>query len=104
MTSLGKVRVWHRDDGWGVIDSEVTPGGCWAGFSSVLVAGLRSLENGQAVMFDFEAAEQDGFAFLAVAVWPAGQEPVHIPPITGRSAAYGSMLRIAFDDDGNSRS
>ena len=33
MSTVGTVRVWHRDEGWGVIDSPETPGGCWAHFS-----------------------------------------------------------------------
>ena len=29
----GVVREWHREAGWGVIDCDATPGGCWAFFS-----------------------------------------------------------------------
>jgi cold shock protein len=43
MESQGVVREWHDEDGWGVLDSEATPGGCWAHFSAVLVDGYRSL-------------------------------------------------------------
>jgi cold shock protein len=76
MTSVGRVRVWHEDDGWGVIDSEETPGGCWAHFSSALVAGYRMLGTGQQVRFTFEVAAQDGYTFRAVEVWPADQTPI----------------------------
>jgi hypothetical protein len=31
MTS-GVVREWHDDEGWGVLESTETPGGCWDGF------------------------------------------------------------------------
>ena len=48
----GVVREWHRDEGWGVLDSPATPGGCWAGFGDVLVAGFRALTPGQEVEFD----------------------------------------------------
>jgi cold shock protein len=76
MTSRGSVRVWHAAEGWGVLDSADTPGGCWAHFSSVLVPGYRTLDDGAAVEFTFEAAEQDGYAFRAVETWPAGEAPV----------------------------
>ena len=31
--SVGTVRVWHTEEGWGVIDCPDTPGGCWVHFS-----------------------------------------------------------------------
>ena len=37
----GVVREWHSDEGWGVIDSDQTPGGCWAHFSDVEMDGYR---------------------------------------------------------------
>ena len=64
----GLVRQWDDDEGWGVIDSSETPGGCWAHFSVVEVDGFRKLAAGEAVTFEFEAAEQDGFAFRATRV------------------------------------
>lgn len=106
MTSLGQVRVWHDEEGWGVIDSEVTPGGCWAHFSSVLVPGHAALGPGQQVRFSFEAAEQDSYSFRAVEVWPADQTPVRTHhEVSGPSSAYHSTLTITFDDqDENSGS
>ena len=104
MTSLGQVRVWHDADGWGVIDSDATPGGCWAHFSPVLVAGYKSLRTGQDVTFTFEAAERDGYAFRAVAVWPTDQTPVRTgQEASGPSAAYSSTLALTFDDEDVSR-
>lgn len=76
MTSLGRVRVWNIEEGWGVIDSAATPGGCWTHYSGVLVAGYKSLHAGQDVRFNFEAAEQDGYTFRAVEAWPAEESPV----------------------------
>ena len=32
---MGTVRVWHREKGWGVIDSLDTWGGCWVHFSQL---------------------------------------------------------------------
>jgi CspA family cold shock protein len=72
MASPGRVRIWHDEEGWGVIDSESTPGGCWAHFSAVRVTGYRALTRDQQVLLDFEAADQDGYSFRAVQVWPAG--------------------------------
>ena len=84
--------------GGGVLDSPETPGGCWAHFSAVRVAGYRVLAVGQEVLFEHEPAEQDGFAHLALAVWPADRQPVHEVPDTRESPAYRSSLRLTFDD------
>ena len=43
MTTVGTVRRWHDEEGWGVIDSPDTPGGCWAHYSNVAVTGHESL-------------------------------------------------------------
>lgn len=74
MTARGTVRAWHADEGWGVLDSAATPGGCWTHFPAVLVPGYRALDTGGAVEFTFEVAAQDGYAFRAVEVWPADNE------------------------------
>jgi len=39
MTVEGVVREWHPEQGWGVIDAQDTPGGCWAHFSRVAIDG-----------------------------------------------------------------
>jgi CspA family cold shock protein len=103
MSSLGQVRVWHDAEGWGVIDSKVTPGGCWAHSSSVLVAGYKALRTGQEVRFTFEAAEQDGYSFRTVEAWPADQTPVRTShEVSGPSSAYRSTLTLTFDDEDES--
>jgi CspA family cold shock protein len=96
VTTEGVVRVWHDDEGWGVLDSPVTPGGCWAHFSHVLVPGYRRLAAGQLVTFGFEAAQQDGYSFRATEAWPAGSEPLRLEPETGPSDAYRSTLTITW--------
>lgn len=73
MASRGRVRIWHNEEGWGVIDSESTPGGCWAHFSAVRVPGYRAPTRDQQVLLEFEAADQDGYSFRAVQVWPADE-------------------------------
>jgi CspA family cold shock protein len=95
--TTGRVRVWHADEGWGVIDSAATPGGCWAHFSTVLVPGHRALRVDQRVTLEFEPARQDGYAFRALEVWPADQEPYRATT-SGPSDAYRSTLTIATGD------
>lgn len=58
------MREWHDDLGWGVLDSEETPGGCWAHFSAIDTGDLnvfRRLRPGQVVDLDVEHPGQDGF-------------------------------------------
>jgi CspA family cold shock protein len=64
--SSGVVREWHDEEGWGVIDSADTPGGCWAHFSHLQADGHRSATPGQTVRFRHEAPGQDGYNFRAV--------------------------------------
>ena len=66
------VRVWHAENGWGVLDSPDTPGGCWAHYSHIEMDGYKRLENGQVVQLQWEAPGQDGFDFRAVRVVPSG--------------------------------
>jgi cold shock protein len=98
MASQGVVREWHDEEGWGVIDSEATPGGCWAHYSAVLVAGYRRLEEAQVVSFTFEVAEQDGYSFRVVEAWPSEEAPV---PADGAgeswSPAMRSTLHVSYD-------
>lgn len=71
MTSPGVVRVRHSEDGWGVIDADATPGGCWAHYS-----------------------------FRAVEVWPEHQSPVRDQrEVHGPSVGYRSTPTLAFDGD-----
>jgi uncharacterized protein YcbX/cold shock CspA family protein len=95
VSTVGTVRVWYREDGWGVIDSVETPGGCWTHFSNLAMPGFRSLSNGQQVELEWEAPGQDGFAFRAVRAWPRGEQP-HEPPACGSGAGYASVLTVRF--------
>ena len=99
MTVDGVVRVWHDEDGWGVVDSDGTPGGCWTHYSAVAVAGFRSLSPGQAVRLEFEELDflQDGYPYRAVRVWPVGQEPHEEPPNRTRDLGYTSALLPRMD-------
>lgn len=97
MTSVGSVRTFDADEGWGVIDGPDVPGGCWVHFSAIASDGYRELTPGQRVSFRAEAAGQDGFAFRAVKVWTGGIEPPDQPHHQGDSAAYHSSLTLTFD-------
>ncbi|GAA1478826.1 hypothetical protein GCM10009623_32720 [Nocardioides aestuarii] len=46
------VREWNAEQGWGVLDSAETPGGCWAHFSVIDMQGLKRLRRGQLVMLE----------------------------------------------------
>ncbi len=99
MFSHGVVREW--DDGFGVIDSEDTPGGCWVWHSSIVADGYRSLSVGAQVTFTHERVPQDGYDYRAVLVWPPGVEPgtPQAPRISeGPSDAYRSTLTIRWAD------
>jgi cold shock protein len=100
MSVGGVVRAWSREEGWGVIDSQDTPGGCWTHFSSVLVPGSRELRAGQSVTLNYEQADQDGYTFRATEVWPAGQEPYRATEgeRSGASGAYRSILTFTADN------
>ena len=64
----GVVRVWHAEEGWGVIDSPDCPGGCWAGFSEIVAEGYRSLNVGDHVTFAFSDQVTDDYDFVASSV------------------------------------
>ena len=102
MATEGKVREWSADEGFGVIDSAETPGGCWAHFSVIVMDGYRSLQAGQRVSFTFEPASQDGFSYVAITVWPPGVKPeTPRPPLAGHgpSVAYRSSLTIRCSNE-----
>jgi len=96
VTTAGIVREWHSAEGWGVIDSDSTPGGCWTHFGSVNTSGYRALRPGQPVWFEFETGPQDGYAYRAVTVWTGDDRTA---PATDdvRSAAFHSTLSLRFD-------
>ncbi len=100
MGIAGIVREWNREEGWGVIDSSATPGGCWTHYSAIQMAGYKELTVSQSVRFTFEAVDQDGYHFRAVDVWPSGVEspPQRTEPQRGPSSAYRSSLHLLMDD------
>lgn len=99
MRTVGTVRFWNDGEGWGVIVSPETPGGCWTHFSHVAVAGYRTLRLGQRVELEWEAPGQDGYPFRAIRAWPDGEEPWEAPTETSGSS-YRSTLTLWFDRPG----
>lgn len=72
MKTVGNVRFWRSAEGWGVIDSVETPGGCWAHFTHIDTdpTKFRELSAGQEVRFDWEQYPQDGYDYRVIAVTP----------------------------------
>ncbi|GAA4864177.1 cold-shock protein [Saccharopolyspora cebuensis] len=60
---VGRVRVWHTEYGWGVV--EVAGEEVWAHFSRLEATGFRALAEGDRVRLRVEAAEQDGYRWRA---------------------------------------
>ena len=94
MATLGTVRDWTDDEGWGVIDSSATPGGCWTHFSHLAVPGYHTLRAGQVVEMEWETPGQDGYPYRAVRVWPQGHEPADARPDMegGLSSGHGEAV------------
>src|SRR4051812_10800624 len=103
MASVGRVRSFDPDEGWGVIDGPEVPGGCWVHFSAIAADGYRRLAAGEGVRFRAEAADQDGDAFRAGKVWTGDAEPAEpAEPAQPRdgSGAYRSVLTLTFEEPG----
>ncbi len=68
ITTSGTVKVWHADQGWGVLTSPFVSDEVWAHFSAIEGTSYRDLIDGEAVEFRYRRAHQDGYAYLAVSV------------------------------------
>lgn len=69
----GRVRFWLVDEGWGVVDSSETPGGCFVSFAFVELDRYRSLTDGQTVELEWErppSGDYEGYAYFAKRVIP----------------------------------
>jgi len=68
------VRDWYDEEGWGVLDSPETPGGCFAHYSDIQAeqGSFRNLTPGQRVQLAWEAPgfKQDGYDYRAVSIVP----------------------------------
>jgi CspA family cold shock protein len=98
MEATGTVATWSDEEGWGVLESAATPGGCFAHYAAILADGYRTLTPSDEVRFTFEPARQDGFDYRAVEVWPAtGPKPKPTEPGPA-GPAYRSTLTITYDE------
>lgn len=97
MAVEARVRVWHDEEGWGVLDSPETPGGCWVHFSHIEGDGYRSLRDVDTVELEYEEVPQDGCPFTAARVRVPGR-PAAAPSASGISGAYTSSLTLALGD------
>jgi CspA family cold shock protein len=95
----GVVEHYHEDLGWGVIEADGHPGGCWVHFSAIVGPPPHSLRAGEPVGLISESADQDGFAYRAVKVWRAGApEPDdHRLTAAADATAYSSFVTIQWD-------
>ncbi|WP_432829712.1 hypothetical protein [Dactylosporangium sp. CA-092794] len=71
-TTTATVREWRDEEGWGVLDSPDTPGGCWTHFSGIDMPGYRALRPGEVVQLEWESPGQDGYGYRAVRVVRSG--------------------------------
>ena len=69
---IATVREWRDEEGWGVLDSPETPGGCFGHYADIQAPGFRTLEPGQRVELTWEAPgfKQDGYDYRAVSIVP----------------------------------
>lgn len=101
VSATGTVSEWHAVDGWGVIEALETPGGCWTHYSAILVDGYAELHAGDGVDFTYERADQDGYQFRAVDVWPAGTDEsgaARPAPMSDPASAFRSTFTVRLAD------
>lgn len=68
---IARVREWHDEEGWGVVDAPETPGGCFVMFAVIEMPGYRTLVPGtEVVLHGWEPGPQDGCDFRALRVIP----------------------------------
>ncbi|MFC4909084.1 cold-shock protein [Actinomadura gamaensis] len=93
----GVVRAWDDEQGWGVLASPGVPGEVWAHFSAVLTGPgeFASLSPGEPVVFRWERADQDGYAYRATEVRRPG-DPSGPPP--GDDPGADIDARIEWDE------
>jgi cold shock protein len=66
--TAGTVKVWHEDEGWGVLVSADVAGEVLAHFSNIRGGGYRLLTVGERVEFRYVEQEQDEYAFVATVI------------------------------------
>lgn len=68
--TIGTVKFFRADKGWGAISSPDIPDGsdAWVHFSVIAMDGFRELAAGDHVEFSYEQAQQDSFRYRATVV------------------------------------
>jgi CspA family cold shock protein len=99
-SAIGVVREWSDDEGWGVIDSPETPGGCWAHFTHLAMPGFHTLRPGQSVELTWEPAGQHGYEFRAMKVRPRYPCPCCRYQTLRSQGAYEICPVCSWTDDG----
>lgn len=100
----GTVRSWEDESGWGVLASPDVPGEVWAHFSAVHTTdpgAFASLEPGEAVLFSWEEADQDGYSYRALRVRRSGDPEIDWESDEDEGDDEDSMsdVRIEFDPE-----
>jgi len=101
----GTVRSWNAEEGWGVVDSPQTAGGCWVHASAVQVPGPQELAPGTGVELLWVDADQDGYLYRALSVRPDGVDPSYERPAApqagsgAEAGAYGGALGLGLGPD-----
>ncbi|MEU3612920.1 cold shock domain-containing protein [Streptomyces sp. NPDC006872] len=69
---IATVREWYAEEGWGVLDSPETPGGCFGHYADIRTTGHHTLSPGQQVDLTWEAPgfKQDDYDYRAVDIVP----------------------------------
>lgn len=88
------LQEWYADEGWGVLSSSATPGGCWFLFDTIQGHNPDSMTVGNAYCVDYESAEQDGYHFRATWVWPSGEDRQADIVTQSSSGSFGSLLKL----------
>jgi cold shock protein len=58
------LKIWHVEEGWGVLTSPGVPSDVFAHFSEIEGEGHGELYDGDSVGFQYRHAFQDGYAYL----------------------------------------
>jgi len=66
--TVGTVKAWSEDEGWGILSSPDVPGDVFAHFSDIKGGGYRTLAVGERVEFRFVRRPQDDYDFVATVV------------------------------------
>lgn len=65
-TSMGVVKLWRDDKGYGVIESpDTAPWDIWSHFSAIDMAGFKSLTVGERVEVTYRRAMQESYRYVA---------------------------------------